>query len=45
MKKISDFIWPIIGLAAVIGSGYLLYKAWKRFANPPQRLLFLPPNA
>ncbi|KQO70951.1 MULTISPECIES: lysylphosphatidylglycerol synthase domain-containing protein [unclassified Methylobacterium] len=26
MKKISDFIWPIIGLAAVIGSGYLLYK-------------------
>ncbi|KQP73021.1 hypothetical protein ASF60_10815 [Methylobacterium sp. Leaf113] len=26
MKKISDFIWPIIGLAAVICSGYLLYK-------------------
>lgn len=26
MKKISDFIWPIIGLAAVIVSGYLLYR-------------------
>ena len=26
MKKISEFIWPIIGLAAVIVSGYLLYR-------------------
>jgi len=26
MKKISDFIWPIIGLAAVVVSGYLLYR-------------------
>jgi len=26
MKKISDFIWPIVGLAAVIVSGYLLYR-------------------
>lgn len=26
MKKISEFIWPIIGLCAVIGSGYLLYR-------------------
>ncbi len=26
MKKISEFIWPLIGLAAVIVSGYLLYR-------------------
>lgn len=25
--------------------GYLGYKAWARFSNPPNRLLFLPPNA
>ena len=24
---------------------YLGYKAWTRFSNPPNRLLFLPPNA
>ncbi|MGI4871319.1 MAG: hypothetical protein ACRYFX_09085 [Janthinobacterium lividum] len=24
---------------------YLLYKAWQRFSNPPQRLLFLPPTS
>jgi len=23
---------------------YLGYRAWKRFSNPPNRLLFLPPN-
>ena len=26
MKKISEFIWPIIGLAAVVVSGWLLYR-------------------
>ncbi len=26
MKKISEFIWPIIGLLAVVVSGYLLYR-------------------
>lgn len=26
MKKISEFLWPIVGLAAVIVSGYLLYR-------------------
>lgn len=26
MKKISEFIWPLVGLAAVVVSGYLLYR-------------------
>ncbi|WP_375465420.1 lysylphosphatidylglycerol synthase domain-containing protein [uncultured Methylobacterium sp.] len=26
MKKISELIWPIVGLAAVVVSGYLLYR-------------------
>lgn len=26
MKKLSDYIWPVIGLAAVVFSGWLLFK-------------------
>ena len=26
MKKIKDFAWPLIGLVALVGSGYLLYR-------------------
>ena len=29
MKKISEFIWPMIGLAAVVVSGYFLYQELK----------------
>lgn len=30
--------------AGGILTAYLGYMAWKRFSNPPNRLLFLPPN-
>jgi uncharacterized membrane protein YbhN (UPF0104 family) len=26
MKKLSDYVWPVIGLAAVVFSGWLLFK-------------------
>jgi uncharacterized membrane protein YbhN (UPF0104 family) len=29
MRKLSDYIWPVIGLAAVVFSGWLLYKELK----------------
>lgn len=29
MKKISDIIWPLIGLAAIVVSGYFLYQELK----------------
>jgi hypothetical protein len=39
-----------LGAKGVLAAGtllaaYLGYKAWQRFSNPPNRLLFLPPNA
>ena len=49
MKKISEFIWPLIGLAAVVVSGYFLYQelrttslqaVWSAIlAIPPHRIL------
>ena len=49
MKKLSEFIWPLIGLAAVIVSGYFLYQELKTtslsaiwaaiLAIPPHRIL------
>ncbi|RZK88526.1 MAG: UPF0104 family protein [Methylobacterium sp.] len=49
MKKISDFIWPIVGLAAVAVSGYLLFRELRGIslseiqgslaAIPPHRFL------
>ncbi|SDM16312.1 hypothetical protein SAMN05216360_10120 [Methylobacterium phyllostachyos] len=49
MKKISEFIWPLIGLAAVVVSGYFLYQELKTtslaaiwaaiLAIPPHRIL------
>jgi len=49
MKKLSDFIWPLIGLAAVVISGYFLYQELKTtspsaiwaavLAIPPHRIL------
>lgn len=49
MKKISEFIWPLIGLAAVVISGYFLYQELKTtslsaiwaaiLAIPPHRIL------
>ena len=50
MKKISEFIWPIVGFAAVVVSGYFLYQELKTtsladvwsavLAIPPHRILF-----
>jgi glycosyltransferase 2 family protein len=49
MKKISEFIWPLIGLAAVVISGYFLYQELKTtslsaiwaavLAIPPHRIV------
>lgn len=49
MKKISEFIWPIVGLAAVVLSGYFLYQELKNtsleqiwaaiLAIPPHRIV------
>ena len=49
MKKLSEFIWPLIGLAAVVVSGYFLYLELKTtslaavwaaiLAIPPHRIL------
>ena len=49
MKKLSEFIWPLIGLAAVVVSGYFLYQELKTtslaaiwsaiLAIPPHRIL------
>ncbi|WP_336485524.1 lysylphosphatidylglycerol synthase domain-containing protein [Methylobacterium nigriterrae] len=49
MKKISEFIWPVIGLAAVAVSGYFLYQELKTtslsaiwaaiVAIPPHRIV------
>lgn len=49
MKKISEFIWPLVGLAAVVVSGYFLYQELKStslsaiwgaiLAIPPHRIL------
>lgn len=49
MKKISEFLWPIVGLAAVAVSGYFLYQELKTtslsaiwtaiLAIPPHRIL------
>jgi hypothetical protein len=49
MKKLSEFIWPLIGLAAVVISGYFLYQELKTtsihaigeaiLAIPPHRIL------
>ena len=49
MKKISEFIWPLVGLAAVVVSGYFLYQELKTtslsaiwgaiLAIPPHRIL------
>jgi uncharacterized membrane protein YbhN (UPF0104 family) len=49
MKKLSEFIWPMIGLAAVVVSGYFLYQELKTtslaaiwsaiLAIPPHRIL------
>ena len=34
----------VLGLGAIV-SGYLIYKIWKRFSNPPNQTKLLPPNA
>lgn len=34
----------VIGLGTII-SGYLIFKIWKRFSNPPNQIKLLPPNA
>lgn len=49
MKKLSEFIWPVIGLAAVVVSGYFLYQELKTtsisaigdaiLAIPPHRMV------
>jgi glycosyltransferase 2 family protein len=49
MKKLSEFLWPLIGLAAVVVSGYFLYQELKTtslsaiwaavLAIPPHRIL------
>jgi len=48
-KTFNDIIGAL-GSKGVLAIGgvllcYLVYKAWKRFSNPPHRLLFLPLNA
>jgi hypothetical protein len=32
-------------VVGILGAGYLLYKIWIRFTNPPNQLKFLPPNS
>lgn len=46
MKKISEFIWPIIGLAAVVVSGYLLYRELRgiSIAEIKDSLAAIPPH-
>lgn len=49
MKKISEFLWPLVGLAAVVVSGYFLYQELKTtslsavwaaiVAIPPHRIV------
>jgi hypothetical protein len=49
MKKLSEFLWPLIGLAAVVVSGYFLYQELKTtsihaigaaiLAIPPHRIV------
>jgi uncharacterized membrane protein YbhN (UPF0104 family) len=49
MKKVSEFIWPLIGLGAVVVSGYFLYQELQTtslsaighaiLAIPPHRIL------
>ena len=34
----------VIAVGTLI-SGYLVYKIWRRFSNPPNQTKFLPPNA
>ena len=45
-----NFIVGILGdkgvlLLGVLISGYLVYKIWNRFSNPPYQIKLLPPNA
>ncbi len=49
-RELFNTIVGALGTTGVLAVGalllaYLGYKAWKRFSNPPNRLLFLPPNA
>jgi hypothetical protein len=49
-RELFNVIVGTLGPTGVLAAGglllaYLGYKAWKRFSNPPTRLLFLPPNA
>jgi glycosyltransferase 2 family protein len=44
MKKLSDYIWPVIGLAAVVFSGWLLFKELRglSFAEVGDALAAIP---
>lgn len=49
-QELFNKIVGILGDKGVLAVGglllcYLGYKAWMRFANPPHRALFLPPNS
>ena len=46
MKKIKDFIWPVIGLGAVVVSVYLLWHLLKglSFADVKASLAAIPPH-
>ncbi|RVU19493.1 lysylphosphatidylglycerol synthase domain-containing protein [Methylobacterium oryzihabitans] len=46
MKKLRDFIWPLIGLAAVVVSVYLLWKLLQglSFADVQASLSAIPPH-
>ena len=46
MKKLSEFVWPVIGLLAVVISGWLLYKELRglSLASLMSSLAGIPPN-
>ncbi|WP_382311814.1 hypothetical protein [Hymenobacter bucti] len=49
-QELFNNIVGALGDKGVLAAGalllaYLGYKAWSRFSNPPNRILFLPPNS
>ena len=47
--RLFNYIVGLLGDKGVLGlgvliSGYLIYKIWKRFSNPPNQTKLLPPN-
>ena len=46
MKNVKEFLWPLIGVAAVIGSGWLLYRELRgiSLADVGTSLAAIPPH-